>query len=102
MVGSFIPIVKQFANKRPTWHVDDLGDANALLQNSSHFDKEADVLLRRGVQEVQPAWGGWLGQTKRSCKPNYETPIEGTGRTPVVAEAPCNKWFRVSADMRDC
>jgi hypothetical protein len=61
-VGNFIRIEKRFTNKKPTLFVDDLGDANVLLQNSSHFDKEADLLLRRGVREVQPAWGGWLGQ----------------------------------------
>jgi hypothetical protein len=65
-VGSFIRIEKRFANKRPKLCVDDLGDANALLQNSSYFHKEADLLLRRGVREIQPVWGGWLGkyQTK--------------------------------------
>jgi hypothetical protein len=43
-------------------HVDDLGCANALLQNSSFFHKEAEILIRRGIHDVQPVWGGWLGQ----------------------------------------
>jgi hypothetical protein len=73
-VGSFIRIEKRFANKRPALHVDDLGDANALLQNSSHFEKEADLFLRRGVHEVQPAWGGWLGQ--------YQTKLQTELRNP--------------------
>jgi type IV secretory pathway VirD2 relaxase len=61
-VGSFIRMEKRFTNKKPTLYVDDLGDANALLQNSSHFHKEADLLFRRGVHEVPRFWGGWLGQ----------------------------------------
>jgi len=61
-VGSFIRIEKRFANKKSTLHIDDLGDANALLKSSSHFHKEALVLFRRGVHDIQPAWGGWLGQ----------------------------------------
>jgi type IV secretory pathway VirD2 relaxase len=73
-VGSFIRIEKRFANKKPTLRVDDLGDANALLQNSSHFQKEADLLLRRGVHEVQPAWGGWLGK--------YQTKLQTELRDP--------------------
>jgi len=73
-VGSFIRIEKRFANKRPTLHVDDFGDANALLQNSSHFQKEADMFLRRGVHEVQPEWGGWLGQ--------YQTKLQSELRNP--------------------
>src|SRR5260221_1388635 len=40
-VGSFIRIEKRFTDKKPTLHVDDLGDAKTLLQNSSHFRKEA-------------------------------------------------------------
>src|SRR5437588_3224548 len=55
-------IEKRFANRKPTLHVEDLGDANALLQRSSYFHKEADLLLRQGVHEVQPVWRGWLGQ----------------------------------------
>jgi type IV secretory pathway VirD2 relaxase len=73
-VGSFIRIEKRFANKRPALYVDDLGDADALLQNSSHFQKEADLLLRRGVHEVSPAWGGWLGQ--------YQTKLQTELRIP--------------------
>src|SRR6266481_3218985 len=61
-VDSFIRIEKRFEHKKPTLCVDDLGDANALLQNSSHFHKEAEFLLRRGIRDVQSEWGGWLGQ----------------------------------------
>ena len=61
-VQNFIRIEKRFAKKKPTLHVDDLGNANALLQNSSYFHKEAELLLRRGIRDVQPVWGGWLGQ----------------------------------------
>jgi type IV secretory pathway VirD2 relaxase len=75
-VGSFIRIEKRFANKRPALHLDDLGDANALLQNSSHFQKEADLFLRRGVHEVQPTWGGWLGQYQT----NLQTELRNSER----------------------
>ena len=73
-VGSFIRIEKRFANKRPTFHMDDLGDANALLRNSSHFRKEADLFLRRGVHEIQPAWGGWLGQYQAMLQSELHNP----------------------------
>src|ERR1700722_17262559 len=55
-VDNFVRIEKRFAKKKPVLHVDDLGDANALLQNASHFQEEANMLLRRGVHEIQPAW----------------------------------------------
>jgi type IV secretory pathway VirD2 relaxase len=61
-VDNFIRIEKRFAIKKPVLHVDDMGNAIALLQNSSYFLKEAELLLRKGIQDVQPVWGGWLGQ----------------------------------------
>ncbi|HWY58668.1 MAG TPA: DUF3363 domain-containing protein [Terriglobales bacterium] len=73
-VGSFIRIEKRFTDKKPTLHVDDLGDANALLQNSTHFQKEADLLLHRGVHEVQPSWGGWLGQYQTKLQAELGNP----------------------------
>jgi Protein of unknown function (DUF3363) len=43
-VGTFIRIEKRFANNKPVLHMDDLGDANALLENSSHFHKDARLV----------------------------------------------------------
>src|SRR5207249_6780770 len=61
-VDSFIRIEKRFAQRKLVLRVDDLGDATALLQNSSYFLREAELLGRNGIQDVQPVWGGWLGQ----------------------------------------
>jgi type IV secretory pathway VirD2 relaxase len=58
----FIRLEKRFAGKKPGLHVEDLGDSNALFQNSSYFRREAELLIRRGIHDVQPVWGGWLGQ----------------------------------------
>src|ERR1700674_4344074 len=60
-VDNFVRIEKRFANRKPVLHVDDMGDATVLLQNTSYFVKEAELLLRKGIQDVQPVWGGWLG-----------------------------------------
>jgi hypothetical protein len=61
-VNDFVRIEKRFSKKKPILHVDDLGDANALLQSSLYFRKEAEILIRHGIHDVQPVWGGWLGQ----------------------------------------
>ena len=61
-VDNFIRIEKRFVKWRPVLHLDDMGDAVALLQNSSYFEKEAELLLRKGIHDVRPVWGGWLGQ----------------------------------------
>src|SRR6267378_4020625 len=73
-VGNFIRIEKRFVKKKPTLHVDDLGDANALLRNSSYFRKEAELLLRRGVRDVQPVWSGWLGQYQAMLQTELSNP----------------------------
>jgi len=61
-VDNFIRIEKRIAKRRPILHLDDMGDAVALLQNSSYFEKEAELSLRKGIHDVRPVWGGWLGQ----------------------------------------
>jgi hypothetical protein len=61
-VNTFVRIEKQFEGRKPTWQVEDLGDANTLLKNSPYFRKEAQLLLRRGIRNAQIEWGGWLGQ----------------------------------------
>jgi type IV secretory pathway VirD2 relaxase len=73
-VGSFIRIEKRFANKQPTLHMDDLGDAKSLLLKSAHFRKEADLLLRQGVHEIQPVWGGWLGEYQAKLQSKLRDP----------------------------
>ena len=59
-VNSFITLEKQFANRQPFVRVDDLGDADDLLENSAHFESAA----RRagGGTETGQVWGGWLGK----------------------------------------
>jgi hypothetical protein len=60
-VNSFVRIEKQFASTRPFLKIEDLGDSRKLLQNDLYFRKTALRLLQRGVQEIEPSWGGWLG-----------------------------------------
>jgi hypothetical protein len=69
-VDNFIRIEKRFSKGKPVLRVEDLGDATALLQNSSYFLREVELLRRNGIPDVQPIWGGWLGQyqTKLQAK----------------------------------
>ncbi len=84
-VGNFVRIEKRFASKKAALHVDDLGDANALLQNHSYFHKEAELLFRRGIRDVQPVWGGWLGQYQAKLQTALRNPDrrkrENSGRS---------------------
>src|SRR5258706_13990415 len=73
-VDNFIRIQKRFANRKPVLHVDDMGDATVLLQNTSYFVKEAELLLRNGIQDVQPVWGGWLGHYQAKLQAELHHP----------------------------
>lgn len=73
-MANFVRIEKRFTKKKPTLHVDDLGDANALFQNSSYFYNEVDLLRRRGIRDVQPVWGGWLGQYQAKLQAELRNP----------------------------
>ena len=73
-VDNFIRIDKRFTNKKPVLHVNDMGDADVLLENSSYFQKEADLLLHNDIQDVQPVWGGWLGQYQAKLQAELHHP----------------------------
>ncbi len=73
-VDNFIRIEKRFAQRKAVLRVDDLGDATALLQNSSYFLREAEFLRRNGIQDVRPVWGGWLGQYQAKLQAELHHP----------------------------
>ena len=77
-VNSFVRIATRFGGKKPpTLHVDDLGEADALLKNSSYFQKEAELLIRRGIRNAPSGWGGWLGQYHEKLQAELESPERG-------------------------
>ena len=45
-----------------TLDVNDLGDAEMLLNNPRHLDVAAQRLLKRGIMPTEDGWGGWLGR----------------------------------------
>jgi hypothetical protein len=46
----------------PTLKVDDLGDAEKLLQNKRHFLDGARRLIQHDIIPVESGWNGWLGR----------------------------------------
>jgi type IV secretory pathway VirD2 relaxase len=49
--------------------VNDLGDAEKLLNNPRHFGGAARLLLKRGIMPIEDGWGGWLGRYQATlCK----------------------------------
>jgi type IV secretory pathway VirD2 relaxase len=67
--------------------VNDLGDADALLDDTSHFGGAARQLLKRGIMPTEDGWGGWLGKYQATlCKAARE--IEERNRGDQAHERP--------------
>jgi type IV secretory pathway VirD2 relaxase len=67
-VNSFVRIEKQFASTRPFLKVEDLGDSRKLLENDDYLRKTASRLLQNGVPQIEPSWGGWLGDYQKTLR----------------------------------
>jgi hypothetical protein len=60
----FAVLQKKFVNTRPGLLIEDLGEANKILNNRFALRQAARRLIREGVfgDLQQTAWGGWLGK----------------------------------------
>jgi type IV secretory pathway VirD2 relaxase len=87
-VNAFVQIEKQFSQEgRPSFHVEDCGDALELLHNNTHLAKAALGLIHRGVTQVERTWGGWLGQYQDAINKrlSWARPREREGRSRGLA-----------------
>src|SRR5262249_48370048 len=61
--NSFVRLRRTVSGDGPrTLEVQDLGDAEKLLQNASHLTDNARRLMRRDAVPVEQGWNGWLGR----------------------------------------
>lgn len=67
-VNSFVRIEKQFASTRPFLRIEDLGDSRKLLQNDDYMRKTASRILQNGLPQIEPSWGGWLGDYQKTLR----------------------------------
>jgi hypothetical protein len=60
----FVILQKKFVNMRPSLLIEDLGEADKILNNRFALRQAARRLIREGVfgDLQQTAWGGWLGR----------------------------------------
>jgi len=61
-VDNFIRIEKRFAKKETYFAFGRYGRCGCAPPELFVLRKEAELLLRKGIHDVQPVWGGWLGQ----------------------------------------
>jgi type IV secretory pathway VirD2 relaxase len=63
LVNSFVRLRKSFCRGRARLMVEDLGEAEKLLDNKPYLRSWAQYLIRRGVLvDELSGWGGWLGR----------------------------------------
>lgn len=61
--NSFVRLRRIFGiTGEPVVDVHEVGDSEKLLGSRSHFEAEAQKLIKRGIQPTEDGWGGWLGK----------------------------------------
>ena len=60
--NSFVRLRKLPVDRALMLDVNDLGDAERLLNNPRHLGETARQLLKRGIMPTEDGWGGWLGR----------------------------------------
>jgi hypothetical protein len=51
-----------------TLAVEDLGDAETLVNASERLEATAKALIKRGILPTEDGWGGWLGRYQRALR----------------------------------
>jgi hypothetical protein len=65
-VNSFVSLRTVFVAGRSRLDVDELGNAESILENRGHLRETAQRLLRKGIMPGEEGWGGWLGRYQRA------------------------------------
>ena len=82
--NAFIRLRKVFVHKQPMLEVEELGDAEAVLNNRRHLKKTAKSLIKRGINPEEDGWGGWLGRYQAALrKAALELGREQEGRSHI-------------------
>jgi hypothetical protein len=66
--NSFVRLSKLFVDGQPVMEIDDFGDSEAILRNSSLLKQTAQTLIARGTIPEESGWGGWLGRYQAALR----------------------------------
>lgn len=67
--NSFVRLRRLFGmNGEPVVDVQELGDSERLLNSRTHFEAEAQKLIKRGILPTDDGWGGWLGKYQATLR----------------------------------
>jgi hypothetical protein len=65
-VNSFVSLRTVFVAGRSRLDVDELGNAESILENRGHLRETAQRLFRKGIMPGEEGWGGWLERYQRA------------------------------------
>ena len=86
-VNSFVRLRKSSGIGRPKLIVEDLGDAEKVLEDKRHMHRRAQQLVKSGVlADEVPSWGGWLGRYQARLHGEIaalHAPVHPRGRRPL-------------------
>jgi hypothetical protein len=78
--NSFVRFRRILVDQESTLQIEDLGDAESILNNRRHLDATARALIKRGILPAEDGWGGWLGRYQtalRRAAMELEYPLSG-------------------------
>jgi hypothetical protein len=52
----------------PPLEIEDLGDADALVNSHGRLEATAKALIKRGILPAEDGWGGWLGRYQSALR----------------------------------
>jgi type IV secretory pathway VirD2 relaxase len=67
-VNSFARFRRMIVGQESTLQIEDLGDAESLLNKRGQFDATARNLIKRGIIPTEDGWGGWLGRYQAAVR----------------------------------
>ncbi len=84
--NSFVRFRWILVDQESTLHIEDLGDAESILDNRRHLDATAKALIKRGILPTEDGWGGWLGRYQTALRRaamqlEYPLPAHDRGKT---------------------
>lgn len=66
--NSFARFRRTSIDRGPALEIEDLGDADALVNSHGRLEATAKALIKRGILPTEDGWGGWLGRYQSALR----------------------------------
>ena len=66
--NSFVRFRRTGVDQESALNIEELGDAESILNQRGHLDPKARNLIKRGILPTEDGWGGWLGRYQAALR----------------------------------